>query len=371
MTERLGKHCRFPALWTIAADTDLAQLDALTVDHKLPLGGDWTQEDGCGGDAVRGERAASASIEDIQTALAEAGLLVGLAGLGGGTGAGACKVVARLARQAKVPAMFVVTLPFSFEGEWRRQNAEKALVPLREVADAVIAIPNDRLFSALPADTPGGQAFRMADSLLAEGVAGLARIFSAEGLVTAGLDNVKAILGKNKSSCTLGVGGGDGDECCKLALEAFLTSPLTGGEAALRETDAAVLTLLGGNDLSVRDIQTCLADFQAVFPRQARMEVGAYTDEHMGKHVQLTALMCSYEGDAEQAVQSPVDATESIRRNATPKKPLEADRDGQFRLPLTEHSLGIFKPGEPTLVNGQNLDIPTFQRRGVDIDPGE
>jgi cell division GTPase FtsZ len=168
------------------------------------------------------------------------------------------------------------------------------------------------------------------------------------------------------------VGKGDGEDACREALDAFLSCPLTGGRKALEATDAAVLTLLGGNDLSIREIQSCLSDFQTFFPRKARLEVGAYTDESPGKHVQLTALMCRYEAETHQPA-LPLDLQADTKENKPParsKKPAQLDRDGQFRLPLTEQTLGIFRPGEPTLVNGQNLDIPTFQRRGVEIDIG-
>jgi cell division GTPase FtsZ len=197
-------------------------------------------------------------------------------------------------------------------------------------------------------------------------------VFAARGLIPAGLDNVKAILGKRKNACILGVGQGAGADGCRQAVEKFLACPLIGGEKNLRNVDAAVLTLLGGNDLSIREIQTCLADFQALFPPRARLEVGAYVDDRMEGVVRLTALMCRYEKEIHQpALPLGGESRGGAEKKGKKSRKSTPENDGQFFLALTEQSLGIFKPGVPTQLNGTNLDIPTFQRKGEEVDIGE
>jgi len=360
-----------PTLEVAVADTDLQALASLSGCTKIALGQEWARREGCGGDAMLGERAASASAAELRQFITGARMLLVVAGLGGGTAAGGAKIVARLARDTETTALFVVTLPFAFEGNWRCQEAEKALLPLRELADAVIAVPNDLLFTSLPADTPAAEAFRLTDSLLAQGVSGLARIISAEGLVTADFAGLRALLRNRKATCTLGVGCGTGPARWQEAVESFLKCPLIGGKDGLAHADAAVLTLLGDDKLSVGEVQTCLAAFQQYFPAHARVVVGAYAAAEMEGHLQVTALVCKYH-DVETVAP---EVTPADDKPETPPKvrtqPKTPASPVQGELPLQEQTLGIFSGTQPTPVAGQNLDIPTFQRRGIRLDVGD
>ena len=205
------------------------------------MGGDWTRHDGCGGDVSLGERAASAAVPELREFLAGGRLLIVIAGLGGGTGAGAAKVVAQLVRDAKLTAVLLVTMPFAFEGSWRRTEAEKSLTVLRGLADAIVVVPNDLLFTTLKADTPAQDAFRIADAVLAEGIAGLARLPVAEGLVTADFASVRALLRHRQATCTIGVGQGTGENRWQDAIRTFLEFPLIGGKDTLAQADGAVV----------------------------------------------------------------------------------------------------------------------------------
>ena len=353
------------------ADTDRAALGAATAGvATIALGPEWTNHEGCGGDTALGERAASAASAELTELLADAKLLVVLAGLGGGTGSGAARVVARLAREADVTSLFLVTLPFAFEGGWRRREAEKSLTALRELVDAVITVPNDLLFTALSADTPAPEAFRLADSLLAQGVAGLAHAAAAQALVPADFAALRSVLRHPRTTCALAVGHSADAGGWESAIDAFLECPLLGGRSMLGQADAAVLTLLGGPDLAVGDVQGCLAALQEQFPESARLVVGACTDERVRGRFEITGLLCKYAG-------TPPDAgshTHAGERAAAPAA--AAARRGESRqiqgeLPLQEQSLGGFSGVPPTTVAGQNLDIPTFQRRGVQLDIGD
>ena len=352
------------------ADTDLralqeAEAPALT---RIALGQEWTNQEGCGGDAVLGERAASASVDALRSFVEGARLLIVLAGLGGGTGSGAAKVVARLAREAQVTTLFLATLPFAFEGSWRRHAAEKSLAPIRELCEAVLAVPNDLLFTTLPANTPAPEAFALADSLIAEAMAGLARAATAQGLVTADFADIRALLWGRQSTCAFGLGAGTGVSRWQDAVEAFVACPLVGGRDTLKAADAAVLTLVGGTDLSIGEIQTCLAAFEQHFPADVRLVVGAYVDDRMEGALQISGVICRYE-DGDTPGSDP--APDAERGLSTPRPEPQAPRRVQGELPLQEQSLGMFAGAPSTPVDGRNLDIPTFQRRGIHLDVGD
>lgn len=356
------------------ADTDVRTLQSLDRVVHIPLGRDWTRQSGCGGNATMGEKAAAASVEDLKQFVDGAAMVLVVAGLGGGTGSGAARVLARQLRQMNMMSLFMVSLPFSFEGNWRCHQAEKDLEALRRLTDAVLAIPNDLLFSSLPADTPATRAFEVSNTVLAEGLNGLACLTQADALLSVDFTAVRSLLKEQPTLCTLGVGNGSGPDRWQQVVRDFFACPLVGGPDNLAKADAAVLTLIGGAGLSVGEMQTCLAALQQQFPPTARLLVGAFADPRLQDEVQLTGLVCRFGSlAAEAAAELPGLAGAKPQTPATAarrpgKKTAATSREIQGELPLQEQSLGIFAGSTPTTVNGENLDIPTFQRGGIYLD---
>ncbi len=351
------------------ADTDLNALNSIVGPSRIPLGQEWTRREGCGGDVVLGERAASASAAELKEFIADARLLVVVAALGKGTGSGSVKVVARLAREMEVTAIFFVTLPFAFEGNWCAREAEKSLAALRSLTDTVVTVPNDTLFTALPANTSAAEAFTLADPLLASGIAGLMRITSAQGLVTADFAAFSSLLRQRHATCALGIGTSTEEANWQEALDAFLQSPFIRGNNTLANADAAVITLLVDTNLSLGDMQECLTTLQKQFRPEARLVVGAYCNDQLQEHVQLTGLICKYQDiGASRTDATPQQTDTSQRTKGKPRKGKAKTQDLQQELPLQEQSLGIFSSTAPTTLRGENLDIPTFQRRGIQLE---
>lgn len=358
-----------------AADTDAAALKPVTGDiSRLQLGVEWANSEGCGGDASLGERAAGSSAESLKEFISGASFLMVVTALGGGAGAGAARIVARLVRQMKIPALFVGTLPFAFEGSWRRRQADAAMKELRELTNGIIVIPNDLLFTSFPADTPATQAFCMADTMLADGLSSLVRIVSAQGLIPADFAGFKSILKKRSGSCSLAVGRGDGENRLEKAMDSLIECPLLGGSQVLNQADAAVVSILGGADLSMGEIQTCMNALLKYFPEHAQVVTGAYSSETQNEF-QITALVCRYENSGTRRISTAVNQVAAHQPKSgknsrktqkdTPKGPIQGE------LPLMEQTAGIFSQSTPTMWRGENLDIPTFQRRTVAIDLGD
>ena len=355
------------------ADADQGALDQSGRVLQIALGHDWTKQAGCGGNATLGEKAATASIADLRAFVEGASLVIVVAGLGGGTGSGGCRVVGRLLRQMNVMNLFVVSMPFAFEGNWRCHQAEKDLEGLRGVTDTVMAIPNDLLFTSLPADTPIVRAFEAANSILADGICGLSRLTRAEGVLTVDFAALRNMLKEKPALCALGVGHGTGEQRLLEVVKDFFACPLIGGPETLAQADAAVLSLVGGADLSVGDIQTCLSSLQQYFPLAAKVLVGAYADPALQDEVQLTGLVCRFAtqgSEPNRAPDAPVPGAEKPRTRKHAKK-VSASAETQGELPLLEQALGIFSGSTPTPWRGENLDVPTFQRHGVAVDAGD
>jgi cell division protein FtsZ len=150
----------------IAVNTDAQALHNSKADSKIHIGRDATRGLGAGADPAVGQRAAEETKEEIKKALEGADLVFITLGAGGGTGSGAGPVVAEVARELGILSVGVVTKPFSFEGEKRRQNAEWAINKLGQQVDTLITIPNDRLLQTIDRRTPLLETFKIADDVL-------------------------------------------------------------------------------------------------------------------------------------------------------------------------------------------------------------
>ncbi len=156
---------------TLALNTDAQDLLYATADRKILVGREVTGGLGAGNNPSKGEEAARENEEELKDHVHQSDLVFVTCGLGGGTGTGASPVVAEVAKRLDALTVGVVTLPFGVEGKRRSRNAELGLQNLREVADTVIVIPNDKLLKIAP-DLPIPAAFKVADQLLMDSIKG-------------------------------------------------------------------------------------------------------------------------------------------------------------------------------------------------------
>ena len=181
----------------LAADTDREALAAsgLAPESRLLAGELWRYGRGCGGRELVGQRAFAHERSQLEKLLSGSEALIVVAGLGGGAGTGGVSVIPGICSKLRVPALFLLTLPFTLEGHSRRKLAERTLEgELISVADAVIALPNDLLFSSLDAATPLAEAFEAADRELARTVLALVALLGAENLFNADFSGFSALL---------------------------------------------------------------------------------------------------------------------------------------------------------------------------------
>lgn len=355
-------------------DTDrraLEQLTALPDACKYLCGEQWLQGMGAGGDVMKGQRAISHDSSNLQTFMQGAGLLVVVGGLGGGTATGCAGFISRMARSNNLAALSIFEMPFSFEGHGRCQTAENALRELIEQPGTVIAVPNDLLFSVLPAETAFADAFRMADKELARAVLGVIDVVTPGNLLSADMGDLAAVLKSRKNYAAVGVGMGNEEsaaQSCITALNTLMDSPFLGGAAKLKEADAVILNLTGGEELSISDVRRTLESAGTLPGSNARVLVGVNMRKDLGKSVHLTAIAVKYDEREAVAVE---DKPRTVRKTTRRRNKQEAAQPVQQMLPLTITSCGIFEGRTPTIIDGVNYDIPAFVRRQVSIDSGE
>ena len=219
-----------------AIDTDKEALAPLQEGKRVECilagsGWTWREGSGCGGDVIRGEQAVAKERHAITEVMEGRKLIVTVAGLGGGVATGGCRTIASVARALKIPALFLLVTPFSFESFARRKNAEECIEDLLPIADIVMRIPNDLLFSMLPSETPFEEAFAKSCEELARSAVGVCGLLSCEDSLNSDYAGFMAMLKGKKCSCGLGVGcaeGSEGLDRCGIAVERMLESPFLG-----------------------------------------------------------------------------------------------------------------------------------------------
>ena len=357
-----------------AFDTDrraLEQLSALPDSCKFLCDEQWLLGQGTGGDIMKGQRAISRESNHLQQIMHNASMLLVIGGLGGGTATGGSGVIFRLARTNSLNAVGMFELPFSFEGSGRCRQAEDGLRELLALSDTVLGVPNDLLFSVLPPETGFAESFDMADQEFARAVLGVVDVISPGNLLSADVGDLSAILKSRKSYAAVGVGYGNADdpgESCNQALSMLLDSPFLGGAAKLKEADAVILNLTGGEALTITNVTRTLESAGSLPGSGAKVMVGANVRPELGSQVHLTAVAVKYD-EREVAAHSAVVPQKTSRRSR--RRQQSEDQPVQQTLPLTIASCGLFEGCTPTIIDGVNFDVPAFHRRQVSIDPGE
>ena len=370
-------------LVTLAVDTDGDVLSKTRADAVINASADWSPRSnaGCGGDVIRGERAISHERANLTAHIKDFSLLIVTGGLGGGTATGGVRTLASVARSEGVPAIFLLTTPFSFEAHSRRKNADDCLQEIIPVADVVLTMPNDLLFSTLPPDTPAENAFAMAAKEMAGTVAGIAAVLRCRDLVGTDFATFMRALNKRRVACGVGVGfaeNSDGLDRCALALSRMLDSPFLGGQEALKRADAAIVTLTGGPDLELGELKRSLELAADVLPKNIELISGANVCDEAAGSVQMTAVIFQYapESKPEPVPLRPGRAAAKATVVPVPEEepslvfPSAPGDVVEVELGLSTYDRGIFEKQPSVRFRDVDLDIPTYQRKGTKIDQG-
>jgi len=209
----------------IAVNTDAQVLLTNQAATKLQIGENLTRGLGSGGNPEIGTQAAEESREKIKEFLLDSDMVFITAGMGGGTGTGAAPVVAEISKELGALTVSIVTKPFAFEGARRMVNAEDGIEKLKDKVDTLIVIPNQRLLDVVDRKMTLLEAFRVADSVLTQGVQGISDIIVMPGLINVDFADVKAIM-SNAGSTLMGVGTASGENRAATSARAAIASPL-------------------------------------------------------------------------------------------------------------------------------------------------
>ncbi len=365
-----------PRVVVVGTDREMLARSLVPPADRVQIGEAQTRGLSTGGNVELGREAAEAGREQLQGAVAGVNMVFLVAGLGGGLATGALPVLARMARAFGAMTVCVVTLPFEFEGQNRRVRAEQGLTELQEAADVVIAIPNQKLFHMLGGDVRVADAFSRADAVMARALYSVWRMISKPGLISLDYADLHALLAGSSGLGAFGFGDGTGPEKAREAVRALMTNPLLDHGQVLHEAEAVLVSIAGGPDLTLLEIEAIMKPIRETIRPDAHLAMGTVVDDAWLDRVTVTVLVSekwrkesSGQMRLELGAPAPDTDAESVSSFVKGSASKRKQPAGQASLSLDgmRGGRGRFKDVDPTVEDGENLDTPTFFRRGVPI----
>ena len=381
----------------MAINTDGASLSASAATVKIQLETKLLRGLGTGGDPERGRAIAEEQFSTLKTACEGADVVLIVSGLGGGAGSGISPVLARAAKETGALVLAFVTLPFLCEGNRRQQQAQQSLEQLKSAADGVICLPSQRTFKLIDENTSVLDTFRITGGLLVGGLRGVWQLLTRPGLIQIHFDDLCALVRNRHSESSFAFVEAAGAGRSREAVEKLLAHPLLDEGRALAEADAVLVSLMGGNELTMAEVNRVVEQISR-HCEPAQVIMGAAVDPELNGRLSVTVIAAKRNAALEpsggsSSAATPTshdgamllrDAPSRIGPGSAPAEPsfsLEqrdqvlaksasrarraSPKMRQEQLPLAIISKGRFDKSEPTVHNGEDLDIPTFVRRGV------
>jgi len=388
-----------------------------------------------------GRTAVEDGITEIHANLVDANIVVLVVGLGGGTGSGAAPIIARVAREHGAMVAVVATLPFAFEGKRRLAQAEEALAALRETSDVLLCYENDRMGEAVAPNAPIQEAFALTDRIISESVRAMAAFAGRKGLVHTSFDELVTAFRGGDVRCYFGCGSASGENRAHEALELAFKNPLLNRSRLKEDADNVVISICGGPDLTLNEVQILMEEFQRHVREQTHVFFGATIDHALSGTLSVSILASvdvappansapqafpatktlharistpeptpepepepvaveeaeevQYHEEVAEEEVAPAESVEGQEQEPAPEPaavpplrprpvmstvrsavpPSRAPLPSRIPRPTREArpeqaqaeqiNRGRFEKSEPTIVDGQDLDVPTFLRRSL------
>jgi len=332
----------------IAINTDAQALMLSKAPVRVRIGDKLTRGLGSGGNPEMGKKAAEESAEEMYDVLRGADMVFITGGMGGGTGTGGCSIVAQIAREVGALTIGVVTRPFTFEGSRRIQAAESGIQQLKEQADTLIVIPNDRLLQIVDKRANLHEAFNIADDVLRQGVQGISELITVPGLINLDFADVRTIMSEG-GAALMAVGNAKGDERAREAAEKAISSELL--DITIDGARGILFNVTGGPDMTLFEVNQAAAIIKETAHPDVNLIFGAVIDPTFGDELRIIVIATGFE------------------QTGIPRRLLEKSskpRENEIaQYPETSDVLAnTGKPSDfqPRTFNTEDLDIPTFLR---------
>jgi cell division protein FtsZ len=388
-----------PGVGFAAVNTDAQSLAASSASVKVQLETQLLRGLGTGGDPDQGRALAEEQLPKLKSLCEGADVVFILAGLGGGAGTGISPVLARAAKEAGALVLGFVTTPFACEGARRQRLAQQGLAELKSSADGVICLPNQKVLKMIDENTSVLETFKITNEFLADGVRGIWRLLMHKGLIEIHFPDLAALLRDRHAESAFAVAEAMGPTRSREVMDKLLAHPMLDGGQILGESEAVLVSLIGGPDLTMAEVNRVMEQVNR-HCEHAQVIMGAAIDETFTERLAVAIIAArgnpehesagtAATGNGEEFAQQLLPCSTTMRpgsRFVPPPPTLGSDqvqqllaRQGrggarqrkspsklrQSQLPLEIVSKGRFDKSEPTIYKGEDLDVPTYIRRGV------
>lgn len=360
-------------LRAVAIDTDFAAVAQLGLCQQLRLGRSRFDGAGAGGNATLARMAADEDSDALRKVFSDAHVAMVVTGLGGGTGSGVTPTVLRVARDLNVRTLVFATLPFAFEGTERRSLANRTCPQLDEGGDVVALCENDDL-CVDSRDRSVGEALLGATRTLADGLTLLWRLACSPGYIGLDFATLANLLVCGRGRALFASAAGQGDRRLEAILSDLLDHPRRGLRRHLGNAPALLVGIVGGADVRLKEVGDIMARLQMETGTECDTRLGTVFDEGERHGLSVAVLLFRSwfhepAGDlpgaetpaAASGTASTTPGTEAVPRQVRMRRPRNAS------MPLAGDR---FRNTSATVYGGEDLDVPTFLRRGLHIDAG-
>lgn len=278
----------------IVCNTDSQALDISPIPVKVQIGSSLTEGRGAGSIPAVGKNAAIENIDQIKSMLEKnTKMLFITAGMGGGTGTGAAPVIAATAKEMGILTVAIVTVPFSFEGRKRKQQAEEGIRELRKNVDTLLVICNDKL-RELYGNLCLSEAFGNADNILTTAAKGIAEIITVPGYINVDFEDVKTVM-KNSGVAIMGSGFAEGENRALEAVEMALSSPLLNDNQIKGASNILLYIASGKAEITMDEVSEITEYIQNESGSTAEIIWGNGTDESLGNLIGVTLIATGFD----------------------------------------------------------------------------
>lgn len=342
----------------ISVNTDGQALLESRAPTRVRIGDKVTRGMGAGGNPEIGRKSAEESAEELYEVLKGSDMVFVTAGLGGGTGTGAAPIVAQIAKEVGALTIGVVTRPFTFEGTHRMTAAETGITKLKEHADTLIVIPNDRLLQIVDKKASLVDAFRVADDVLHQGIQGISELITVPGLINLDFADVRAIMSEG-GAALMAVGKANGEDRARVAAEAAISSHLL--DITIDGARGILFNVTGGPSLTLFEVNQAAAIIKETAHPDVNLIFGAVIDPSMGEDIRVTVIATGFE---RTHVRSSLERPIRLDSTASPQRPRLLEKpDPNDKVDVSVSSGAPAQPDfQPRVMNTDDLDIPTFLR---------
>ena len=359
----------------IAANTDLQDLEHSAAPIKLQLGAELTKGLGCGANPEVGRAAAQENVDEIIELLGDSDMVFITAGMGGGTGTGAAPVVIECLKGLENPPLTVavVTKPFHFEGTRRMKQGEEGIDRLKEFADTIITVPNDRLIAMAPRGCSIKDAFKMADDVLLQAVKGVSDLIQLPGLINIDFRDAQTIM-SNKGQALMGTGLASGPERAVNAAQQAISSPLL-EDVSIEGAEGILINIsCSEGNVSLEEVNEACSLIQKEAHPDANVIFGVAWDNSLEEDIRITVIATGIgKKEAPQLVETPPKSStlgsldEVAARSRHYDRPTaERKNPGRTVRNINEFERPQYTKYESYILDEEDLERPTFMRRKAD-----